>query len=203
MMYLIQKTGEGKSLVLQATASLLKGITTSVVPLLGLGSDQVDKCQVDSSNTIESYHLDEFRGSHASLLRMHLQQYTREEITTIFLFISPQQMTKNSMWYAVLMDLASLGCISAVCIDEVHTAVQNYESFRPEFKTAMVSVNRIVSVARRSNLGTKFYVPILAMSATFTVSDQLSFNDLIARQPTMVIWGDMDRQNILFNPHCI
>jgi hypothetical protein len=80
MMYLIRKTGEGKSLVMQGMASMLKGITVSVVPLLGLGSDQADKCNVDSV-AVEAYHIDEFRGSHADLLRMHLQKYTREEKT--------------------------------------------------------------------------------------------------------------------------
>ena len=136
MVYLIRKTGEGKSLVLQGMASMLKGVTISLVPLLGLGSDQQEKCS-KSSDAVEAYHLDEFRGSHAKLLIRHLRLYTREEKTTIILFVSPQQMQRNSNWYAVLRDLATRGCISAVCIDEVHSSVQNYESFRPEFKSAM------------------------------------------------------------------
>jgi len=39
MMYLIRKTGEGKSLVLQGMVAMLKGMTISLVLLLGLGSD--------------------------------------------------------------------------------------------------------------------------------------------------------------------
>jgi superfamily II DNA helicase RecQ len=108
--YLIWKTGEGKSLVLQAMASMLKDVTISVVPLLGLGSDQQEKCNL-SSKAVESYHLDEFQGSHAQLLMRHLRLYTWKEKTTIILFVSPQQMQKNSIWYAVLLDLASHGCI--------------------------------------------------------------------------------------------
>ena len=131
-----------------------------VVPLLGLGSNQKDTCNVDSIR-VESYHLDDFRGSHSALLHAHLQQYTRNEKTTILLFLSPQKMTKDSMWYSVLLDIVAQGCISAVVIDEAHAAVQNYESFCPEFKTAMHSINTIVTVARRSNI--TFYVPILAM----------------------------------------
>ena len=200
MMYLIRKTGEGKSLVMQGMASMLKGITISVVPLLGLGSDQADKCNVDSV-AIEAYHIDEFRGSHADLLRTHLRKYTRDEKTAIILFLSPQQMDKNSMWYSVLMDLATRGCISAFVIDEVHATVQNYESFRPEFKTAMQTANTIVKAARKSD--GNYYVPILAMSATFTIADQQSFNNLIQRQPTIVIWGGMDRRNISFNVNIV
>ena len=116
---------------------------------------------------------------HVKLLISHLQQYTREEKTAIILFISPKQMRKNSSWYAVLLDLALRGCISAVCVDKVHSTVQDFESFRPELKTAMIMINTIVAVARRANKGTNFYVPILVMLATFTMSDQQSFNDLI------------------------
>ena len=94
--------------------------------------------------------------------------------------------------------LAQRGCVSGVCVEEAHCTVQNYESFRPEFKTAIDSINEIVGIARRNNPDT-FYVPILAMSATFTISDQKSFNSLIGRLPTIVMWGDMSRRNISFN----
>ena len=120
MMYLIRKTGEGKSLVMQGMASMLKGITISMVPLLGLGSDQESKCNLETSITVEAYHLDEYRNDHASILRRHLDQYSRKEKSSIILLVSPQQLTKNSFWHPVLLSLASRGCISAVCIDEVH-----------------------------------------------------------------------------------
>ena len=201
MVYLIRKTGEGKSLVLQGMASMLKGVTISLVPLLGLGSDQQEKCSSKSSDAVEAYHLDEYRGSHAKLLIRHLRLYTREEKTTIILFVSPQQMQRNSNWYAVLRDLALRGCISAVCIDEVHSSVQNYESFRPEFKSAMDFLNQLVTISRNSTTRSHFYVRILAMSATFTISDQDAFNKLIRRQPTMVFWGEMSRRSIKFNVH--
>jgi superfamily II DNA helicase RecQ len=71
MMYLIRKTGEGKSLVMHGMALMLKGITVSVVPLLSLGSVQEDKCNVDSIG-VESYNLNEFWGSHADLLHARI-----------------------------------------------------------------------------------------------------------------------------------
>jgi hypothetical protein len=200
MMYLIRKTGEGKSLVLQGMASMLKGITITMVPLLGLGSDLESKCTVEDSITIESYHLDEYRNDHAIILRAHLNNYTRKEKTSIILFVSPQALDKRSTWYPVLSSLASRGCISAVCIDEAHATVHNYESFRPEFKTAIDSINLLLSIARK-NAPAKIFVPILAMSATFTIADQQSFNQLIGRFPTIVLWGDMDRRNITINVH--
>ena len=62
---------------MQGMASMLKGITITMVPLLGLGSDQESKCTVENSITVEAYHLDEYRNDHASILRNHLDKYTR------------------------------------------------------------------------------------------------------------------------------
>ncbi len=60
MMYLIRKTGEGKSLVVQGMASMMKGVTVVMVPLLGLGADQDQKCNDVNEMEVESYHLDEY-----------------------------------------------------------------------------------------------------------------------------------------------
>lgn len=178
MIYLICKTGEGKSLIMQGMASMLKGITVSMVPLLGLGNDQEEKCNTTDAMAVESYHLDEYRNNNALILCDYLNQYTRAEKTAIILFVSPPQLSKQSIWYAVQISLAQRGCISAFVIDEIHSTVHNYESFWPEFKTAMDSMNHIVSLTRKNSPDT-FYVPILAMSATFTVSDQQAFNMLV------------------------
>jgi len=43
MMYLIRKCGDGKSLVMHAMATILRGITIVMVPLIGLGNDQISK----------------------------------------------------------------------------------------------------------------------------------------------------------------
>ncbi len=145
MMYLIRKTGEGKSLVFQGMASMLKGVTVVMVPLLELGADQDIKCNDANDDAVESYHLDEYPATNATQLRMHLNQYLCEEKTAILIFVSPQALSQNSFWFPVLMLLARRGCISAVCIDEVHATVQNYESFCPEFETAIESINNIVA----------------------------------------------------------
>ncbi len=128
MMYLIRKTGEGKSLVMQGMALMLKGITVSVVPLLGLGSDQADKyatsIRLQSKPTILT-SFEVVTPIYFKQLQTHIRKYTREEgrKTAIILFLTPQQMDKNSMWYSVLMDLATRGCISAFVINEVHSTV--------------------------------------------------------------------------------
>ncbi len=69
MMYLIRKTGEGKSLVVQGMASMMKGVTVVMVRLIGLGTDQDEKCNDANAMEVESYHLDEYRHANATNLR--------------------------------------------------------------------------------------------------------------------------------------
>jgi len=51
---------DGKSLVIMTHAFMTRGFLLVIVPLLGLGCDQVDKARLDEHN-IEAYHLDEHR----------------------------------------------------------------------------------------------------------------------------------------------
>ena len=59
LLFLIAKTGSGKSAVPLAVGALQSGITLTMVPLVGLGSDQVSK-STNEANFIEAYHLDNF-----------------------------------------------------------------------------------------------------------------------------------------------
>ena len=43
LIYLIRKTGEGKSMIILGAATMRRGVTVVLVPLIGLGSDQVNK----------------------------------------------------------------------------------------------------------------------------------------------------------------
>mmetsp|Transcript_11950 Transcript_11950/g.17149 ORF Transcript_11950/g.17149 Transcript_11950/m.17149 type:complete len:189 (+) Transcript_11950:1745-2311(+) len=60
MLYLIRKTGEGKSLVLKGMATIKRGITLCLVPLVGLGSDQAIKTTCMTCG-VEAYHVDEWK----------------------------------------------------------------------------------------------------------------------------------------------
>jgi len=73
-MYIIRKTGNGKSLVLLGSASILCGIIICVVPLIGLGSDQAMKSN-NKEFGIEAWRLDEFKGKHQSKLKERLELY--------------------------------------------------------------------------------------------------------------------------------
>jgi superfamily II DNA helicase RecQ len=60
-LFLIQKTGKGKPAVVLTASTLLQGITLLVVPLLGLGCDQVARVQ-HHCHKVEAFHLDKNRG---------------------------------------------------------------------------------------------------------------------------------------------
>ena len=193
MMYLIRKTGDGKSNVLNGLASVLCGITVCLVPLIGLGSDQTSKSN-NKYDRFEAYHADEFRDDDALELCKRLEKYSREELSSIVLFISLLALQSNTVWLNILSKLATRSDISAFCIDEAHTAVMNYESFRPEFKTAIKTINTLILISKNSNPVHR--IPILVMSATFTIPHQRIFNSLIQRKPSIVMWGDMKQRNV-------
>ncbi len=68
MLYIIAKTGSGKSTILLMVDTLLTGVVVTLVPLVGLERNQLTKsCNV--ANYIEAFHLDEHRGKDAKKLR--------------------------------------------------------------------------------------------------------------------------------------
>lgn len=189
--YLIRKCGEGKSLVWLGMATLLWGITISMVPLIGLGSDQVSKSR-QPDDRVEAYQVDEFRGEDYRLLQQRLRRYSPQDDSSIICNISPQNLRPTSPWYPLLMKLARQGFISAFCIDEVHATVENADSFRPEFKDGIDTINELLRVSKAHHPDKS--IPVLAMSATFRIPEQRSFNKIMGRFPDMVEWGPMDKR---------
>ena len=131
--YIIAKTGYGKSVIPATIASVRRGIALYMVPLLGLGSDLVNKSNRPERG-IESYHVDEHKGEDASLLAERLLALTEKEaeFTTIQLFASPNALSPESSWARVFQKLAKRGMFSVFCIDEAHS-VNLQKHFRPEF----------------------------------------------------------------------
>ena len=197
MMYLIRKCGDGKSLVMHAMATILRGITIVMVPLIGLGNDQISKTKRPELG-VEAYHIDEFRDDDASKLTERLETYDPDDNDSIIIYISPQNLRPTTKWYKKLVSLAEQGFISSICIDEAHVAVEDSDSFRPEFKDGIESINNLIDISNKNNQ--EVHIPILVMDATFRISEQQTFNKLIHRIPDVVCWGPMDKRNVgIFN----
>jgi hypothetical protein len=191
--FLIAKTGSGKSAVPLTVGSLLTGVTLTMVPLVGLGSDQVNKCS-NPDNFIEGYHLDEHRGRDAGLLRKRLLSLTEYECdnVSIFLYASPQSLQVGHEWYRTLMSVSANNFIRLIVVDEAHSVAQDGRDFRPEFKTAVSALRKIYD---NSPTPCNF----LAMSATFRQDDQDEISRLWTRPPDKVIWRELSRRGIGFD----
>ena len=193
-MYLIRKTGEGKSLVIMGLALALDGIIVAMGPLHGLGTDQANKSKRPNSG-LEAYHVDEFREGDYKKLVHRLTILKRSHHRRIVLYISPQALRKkNTQWHPLLRRLAIDGLIKRFVIDKVHTAVEYSDSFRPEFKDAVEAITSLTALSKRHN--PILHLPTVAMSATFRIPEQQLFNTLFGAQADLVCWGDMDKRSV-------
>ena len=60
-----------------------------------------------------------------------------------------------------------------------------------------MSINALKSLIETSKLHNPTRdIPILAMSATFRLPEQRSFNAMMGQFPELVMWGDMNRRNV-------
>ena len=66
-----------------------------MVPLLGLGCDQVSKSK-HLNKRFEAYHVDEFRDKDYDKLIQRLKTYHPSEKTSILILISPQELKHSS-----------------------------------------------------------------------------------------------------------
>jgi superfamily II DNA helicase RecQ len=125
--------GEGKSAVVLTLVTLLRGISLVVVPLLGLGCDQVAKAQRPAYK-VESYHLDENRREGMLAIQRRLLSNSSHRNQSIILFASPQSLNEGSLWAPLLQKLAERKLYTLLVCDEAHTTPLHGRSFRQDFK---------------------------------------------------------------------
>ena len=90
LLYIIAKTGSGKSAIPLTVSTLLTGAVITLIPLIGLGSNQVTQSCI-AANYVEAYHVDEHRGKDTAKLhhRLDIMTERKADIVTIFLYMSP------------------------------------------------------------------------------------------------------------------
>ena len=67
-LHIIRRTADGKSMVPLTVGALRRRVIIVLVPLIGLGSDQVSKAISIKHNT-EAYHINEHKGDDALYFR--------------------------------------------------------------------------------------------------------------------------------------
>ena len=114
--------GEGKSLAFLVTAVMLRGVTVVMVPLIGLGSDQVNTA-MKLEHGGEVYHIDENKSSDFIALMDRLLSITKRDnrtVNSVVLYCSPQLLEPGGMFVRCLKKLARGDIITSVWIDESH-----------------------------------------------------------------------------------
>jgi superfamily II DNA helicase RecQ len=166
-LFLIRKTGEGKLAVVLTSATLLRGITLVVVPLLGLGCDQVAKAQ-RRRHKVKVYHLEENRDDDQVAIQTRLLSITQRLSQSIILFTSPQSLKEGSLWAPLLKCLAKQKLFTLLVCDEAHTVPLHGRSFWREFIEMRKGVLKSVFHYNPS-------LCVLAMSASFRSEEQNKF----------------------------
>ena len=92
-MLCVRPTGGGKSLIFNVVATILKGVTICICPLLSLGADQtrktLDAVDVESPSPITAFHLDELKLKSVFRLVKAKLRDERSRGTAIIIFTSP------------------------------------------------------------------------------------------------------------------
>ena len=128
---IIHPTANGKSLIPLAAASIRCGVAIVIVPLIGLGSNQVDKPVLLEHNNGEAYHADEMKSVNTKLLCERLLGATDAEVgnISVMVYILPQGLSGESSWLKLFEVLAKRGHLSLFCVDKAHNVEQAGDGF--------------------------------------------------------------------------
>ena len=158
-----------------------------MVPLHGLGSDQVEKA-ISKEHGVEAYYVDEHRSEHAQALRRRLMRLSKPESkqVSILLFVLPMTLQSKSGWLPEFQSLAKRGHISLLGIDKAHSVEQSGRNFQKEFIEGVQNLNNLITFMDAP-------VPRLAMSATFKQEDMKRLETFLG-DDVCVMQGPLDRR---------
>ena len=190
----IRRTADGKSLIPLTVSLIRNGISIVLVPLHGLGSNQVKKANIPEYG-VEAHYVDEHKYADADALQRRLLKMTKAELqeNTVILFISPNSLGHDSAWYKdVLTKLSKRGAISSICIDKAHSIEQSGRSFRTEFIDEVKNLNKLSSLMPTP-------VPRIAMSATLRQVDRDRITTLLGDMKPNIMHGSLARRGTVFS----
>ena len=135
---LVRKTGDGKSAVVFGAASLLRGVSLVVVPLLGLGVDLCARVNGPAARArhVVAFHLDELaRPAQRKLARCLRQIAAAGDAAgaTLLLICSPQALGPEKRWRPLVESLAAGGVLRLLAVDEADKILTAGRAFRTKF----------------------------------------------------------------------
>ena len=185
----VDRTGGGKSLILQLASIMVAGNVLVIIPLLALTANQIEKIKhaMQQYGRVDVTHLDETEEdivSSSVIPRMlSLQSNTT---TTNFLLCSPQYVADNSSFREALLECHRRHTLRLVAIDEIHLYTMHGRSFRDCIRHLN---DCFFSIVFRQGV---WHPLFLAMTATMTLSLIQSFSTLTSVDwslPTRQLWS--------------
>ena len=133
----VDRTGGGKSLILQLTAVAVAGVTIVIVPLLSLTANQMARISRASSKhmSITAIHLDETSWDDVEgKVIPKLESLPPDTSESLFLLCSPQYIATNKIFRDALLACNKRGLLRLVAIDEAHLFAMHGRSFRESIR---------------------------------------------------------------------
>ena len=162
----VDRTGGGKSLILQLTAVAVAGVTIVIVPLLSLTANQMARVSRASSKrmTVTAIHLDETSWEDVcNEVIPKMEALPEDTSSSLFLLCSPQYIAEKQIFRDALLSCNDRGLLRLVAIDEAHLFAMHGRSFREAIRVlADVFFFALFATERR------FRPLFLAMTATMT-----------------------------------
>jgi superfamily II DNA helicase RecQ len=139
----IQRTGAGKTHILQTLGVIERGIILIYIPLLTLSADVMSKftCADQKFGAVAVQHLDELFDANKQVYYDLLEQCRGlrwSTTTTVFIFVSPQFLINHPEARKVFIECSHRTTLRVIALDEVHIHVQQGTSFRSEIRTRQV-----------------------------------------------------------------
>ena len=127
---LVKGAGSGKSAIMQTIGVIRGGMTIIVENTQALGSDQRSKIDAASQECglIVGFQLDSLSQAESEQLAEYLLSLGNDTDASIFLFSSPEVLTKK-FWGDMVKSLIEKNLVTLVCVDEVHLFVDFGSSF--------------------------------------------------------------------------
>jgi hypothetical protein len=191
---LVRPTGGGKSSVRDTLGHCLCGVVLTISPLLSLSADQVNKLRSTARQQAGSFivrNLDEVTDmADMRLLSRQLTSFSVDSTAAVYLFSSPQAITRNEIWKKMIHVLLKKRLLRLVCVDEIHLFARFGMYFRSEFlelKDVLFSKLINTHVPKFTTI-----IPVLFMTATCSLE--------IAKQVQLLTGLSFPKENILWAP---
>jgi RecQ family ATP-dependent DNA helicase len=173
-------TGGGKSLTFQLPASICRGATIVIMPLVSLITDQIKYASKLGINCV--YLKDDFFFEKNFIYKYFESNNPETQIKLIYL--TPEKMFLSDSTINFIQELYSKNLIDRFVIDEVHCLSQWGKDFRPEY----LNLKKLKIEYPR--------VPILVMTATANLEIRDEIIDFLELENCLIFRSSYNRANI-------